>query len=42
MSLYRVALMPLASKMREEIPEALQPWYCNNAGVADKALPNAQ
>ncbi len=42
MSLYGVALMPLASKMYEEIPEALQPWYCNNAGAAGKALPNAQ
>ncbi len=42
MSLYGVALMPLASKMREEFPEALQPWYCDNAGMAGKALPNAQ
>jgi hypothetical protein len=42
MSLYGVALMPLASKMREAIPEALQPWYCNDAGAAGKAMPNAQ
>jgi hypothetical protein len=42
MSLYGVTLMPLASKMSEEFPEALQPWYCDNAGVAGKALPNAQ
>ncbi len=42
MSLYGVALMPLASKMRKEIPEALQLWYCDDAGVAGKALPNAQ
>jgi hypothetical protein len=41
MSLYRVALMPLASRMRETIPEALQPWYCNNADVACMALHNA-
>ncbi len=41
-SLYSVALMPLASKMHKEIPEALQPWYCNDAGTAGKALPNAQ
>jgi len=27
MSLYGVALMPLASRMCETIPEALQPWY---------------
>ena len=42
MSLYGVALMPLASRMRETIPEALQPWYCNDAGAAGKALPNAR
>ncbi len=42
MSLYSIALMPLASKMREEFPEALQPCYCNDAGAAGKALPNAQ
>ncbi|KAL3806424.1 hypothetical protein ACHAXA_007766, partial [Cyclostephanos tholiformis] len=42
MSLYSVALMPLASKMREAIPEALQPWYCDDAGAAGKALPNAR
>jgi hypothetical protein len=42
MSLYGVALMPLASKMCKEIPEALQPWYCNDAGAAGKALSNAQ
>jgi hypothetical protein len=41
MSLYRLALLPLASRMRETIPEALQPWYCNNAGAAGMALPNA-
>jgi len=41
MSLYGVALMPLASRMRETIPEALQPWYCGDAGAAGKALPNA-
>jgi hypothetical protein len=28
--------------MCETIPEALQPWYCNDAGAAGKALPNAQ
>jgi hypothetical protein len=42
MSLYGVALMPLASKMREAIPEALQPWYCDDAGAAGRALPNAR
>jgi hypothetical protein len=28
--------------MRETMPEALQPWYCDNAGAAGKALPNAR
>ena len=42
MSLYGVALMPLATRMRETIPEALQPWFCDDAGAAGKALPNAQ
>jgi len=42
MSLYGVAPMPLACRMREMIPEALQPWYCNDAGAAGKALPNAR
>ncbi len=41
MSLYGVVLMPLASKMREAISEALQPWYCDDTGAAGKALPNA-
>jgi hypothetical protein len=41
MSLYGVALMPLASRIRETIPDALQPWYCDNAGAAGKALLNA-
>jgi hypothetical protein len=43
MSLYSIALMPLVSMMHDEIPdEALQPWYCNDAGAAGKALPNTQ
>jgi hypothetical protein len=42
MSLYGVALMPLASKMHDAIPKALQPWYCNDAGTAGKAVPNAR
>jgi hypothetical protein len=41
MSLNGVALMPLVSKMHEAIPKALQPWYCDDAGAAGKALPNA-
>ncbi len=41
MSFYGVALMPLASKMHKAIPKALQPWYCDDAGTADRALPNA-
>ncbi len=42
MSLYGVGRMPLASKMHEEIPKAFQSWYCKDAGVAGKAMPNAQ
>ena len=42
MSLYGVGLMPLASRMGETIPKALQPWYCDDAGAAGKALPNAR
>ena len=33
--------MPLASRMRETVPDALQPWYCDNEGLAGTALPNA-
>ncbi len=40
MSLYGVALMPLPSKMREAIPEALQLWYRDDAGTAGEAMPN--
>jgi len=42
MSLYGVALMPLVSKMRNAIPKALQPWYCDDAGAAVKAVSNAR
>ncbi|KAL3826902.1 hypothetical protein ACHAXA_000870, partial [Cyclostephanos tholiformis] len=41
MSLYDVALTPLAFKMQEAIPKALQPLFCDNAGAAGKALPNS-
>ncbi|KAL3815266.1 hypothetical protein ACHAXA_001878 [Cyclostephanos tholiformis] len=34
--------LPCDEPMREAIPEALQPWYCNDAGAASKALPNAR
>ncbi len=40
-SLYGVVPMPLVSKMHEVIPKALQPWYCNDAGAAGKAMPNS-
>jgi hypothetical protein len=40
MSLYNVALRPLMTKMHEEIPVALQLWYCDDAGAAGKAMPN--
>ena len=32
MSLYGVALLPLATKMRQQFPTALQPWYADNLG----------
>jgi hypothetical protein len=41
MSLYGVVLIPFTSRMRETTPNALQPWYCNDAGAVGKALPNA-
>ncbi len=41
MSIYGVVLMPLVFKMCEAIPKALQPWFCNDAGVTGKAMPNA-
>jgi hypothetical protein len=42
MSLYGVALMLLASRMHGVIPKALQPWYCDDAGAAGRAEPNAR
>jgi hypothetical protein len=41
MSLCGVALIPLVFRMRKTILEALQLWYCNDAGAAGMALPNA-
>ncbi len=41
MSLYGVALMPLASQMRAEFPTALQPWYADDAGAVGAARSNA-
>ena len=41
MSLYGVALMPLASQMHEEFPTALQPWYADDAGAVGAAQSNA-
>ncbi|KAL7526155.1 hypothetical protein ACHAXR_001348, partial [Thalassiosira sp. AJA248-18] len=42
MSIYGVGLMPLAARMRETIPNALQPWFANEAAGAGKAVHNAQ
>ncbi|KAL7543292.1 hypothetical protein ACHAXR_013157 [Thalassiosira sp. AJA248-18] len=42
MSIYGVGLMPLAASMRETIPEALQPWFADDAAGAGKAVHNAQ
>jgi hypothetical protein len=41
MSLYGVALLPLATRMREVVPHALQPWYADDAGAAGEARWNA-
>ena len=41
MSLYGTALMPLAERMRDVIPHALQPWYADDAAVAGEARWNA-
>jgi len=41
MSLYGVALLPLATKMRDEFPTALQPWFADDSGSAGEAKPNA-
>ncbi|KAL7527540.1 hypothetical protein ACHAXR_002005, partial [Thalassiosira sp. AJA248-18] len=40
MSIYGVGLMPLASHMRDEIPDALQPWFADDAAGAGKAIHN--
>ncbi|KAL7524160.1 hypothetical protein ACHAXR_000461, partial [Thalassiosira sp. AJA248-18] len=40
MSIYGVGPMPLASRMREGIPDALQPWFAYNAAGAGKAINN--
>ncbi|KAL7530967.1 hypothetical protein ACHAXR_004921 [Thalassiosira sp. AJA248-18] len=42
MSIYGVGLMPLASSMREAIPDALQPWFADDAAGAGKATDNAR
>ena len=39
--LYGVALLPLATRMQEVIPHALQPWYADDAGAAGEACWNA-
>ena len=44
MSVYGVALMPLAEKMAEEVPGALQPWYADDSArvACGTALDNAK
>ncbi|KAL7533156.1 hypothetical protein ACHAXR_005075, partial [Thalassiosira sp. AJA248-18] len=42
MSIYGVGLMPLASRMRTAIPDALQPWFADDAAGAGKAINNAR
>ena len=42
MDLYAIGLLPLAEQMREEIPEALQPWYADDAAGTGPAEANAK
>ena len=37
MSLYGTALLPLARKMRDAVPTALQPWFADDSGSAGEA-----
>ena len=37
MVLYGLALVPLAENLRAAVPEALQPWYADDAAVAGRA-----
>ena len=41
MNTYAVGTLPLVNDMRAAIPEALQPWFANDAGAAGKAKYNA-
>ena len=42
MILYGIGLMPLAEQMKATIPEALQPWYADDAAAAGEAVHNAR
>ena len=39
---FGVGTMPLCEKMRQAVPEALQPWYADDAGAAGKARAGAR
>ena len=39
--LFAVGMMPLCSKLREEIPEAVQPWFADDGGSGGEARHNA-
>ena len=37
MILYGVALLPLSEVLRRKVPEAVQPWYADDAAMAGRA-----
>ena len=41
MSLYGTAILPLARKMRDAVPTALQLWFADDSGTAGEARTNA-
>jgi len=41
MSVYGVALMPLANKMLQAVPAAVQPWYADDSGSVGEARHSA-
>ena len=41
MTLYGVAMMPLAKKLQAGVPEVMQPWFAHDLGAASRAEHNA-
>ena len=42
MSLYGIATMPLAERLRQAIPNALQPWYADDSSAVGTAAQSAK